>query len=93
MQIPSKTSKFSEDVRTAMSELSNLVAKYNQMVEYRKKISEIPKEYLKVQPIDDPEQVRRFIIDGIGIEMTCLDAKIKDKNDEIYSIANNYVRK
>ena len=93
MQIPASISKFSEDVHTAMSELSNLVAKHNQMVEYRQKISEIPREYLRVQPIESPEALRRFILDGIGVEITCLEGQIRGKIGEIYSIADNYVRK
>lgn len=76
-----------------MPELSNLVAKYNQMVEYRQKISEISREYLRVHPIGSPEALRKFILDGIGVEMTCLEGQIRDKIDEIYSIADNYVHK
>jgi len=93
MEIPAKTAKFSEDIRTAMSELSNLVAKYNQLGECRQKISEISKEYLRVQPIESPEALRKFILDGIGIEMTCLEGQIKDKIGETYSIADNYVHR
>jgi len=71
----------------------NLVAKYNQLGECRQKISEISKEYLRVQPIESPEALRKFILDGIGIEMTCLEGQIKDKIGETYSIADNYVHR
>lgn len=93
MQIPANLSKFSEDVRTAMSELSELVAKYNDLSNKRQKISEISKEYLRVQPIENPEELRKFICDGIHVEMSCLELQIQSKIDEIYSIADNYVHK
>lgn len=93
MQIPANISKFSDDVRTAVSELSQLVDKHSNLLRYRQEISEISPSYLKVQPIGDPEELRRFILDGIGVEMSRIEGMVRSKIDEIYTIADNYVHK
>ncbi len=91
MQVPKQIIQFAADVRNKTSDLTELVAKYNDLLGKKQKISEIPKEYLNVQPIGDPELTRKLIMDGIGVESARLDAQIKDKIDEIYSIADNCV--
>ena len=89
MQIPKQIAEFADQVRTKTAELSDLVAQYNDLSERRQKISEIPQEYLKVQPFS-PEDVRRLLLQGMDVELERINADADELRGNIYRISCDY---
>lgn len=92
MQVPEQILEFSLRVSSKVQEIIDLTSKYNDLCEKRAKILEISKEYLRVQPISDPEHVRLLLLMGIDAEMNVTGNRIRDKIDDMQNIASDFIK-